>query len=589
MKQNPKKWYSSQIQQLNAAILSKSHFITRLSWLRVVSFLLSRVSFRFFAGNQSLVLLIASILLFGVFIYFTIKHIFQSRLLSIMRSKARVIQHELGLDGQRDTIYSDGEGFRANLRFADDLDLFGAYSLFQQLNRCSTPVGEELLAHGLINTLREPFRIKMMQDAVKELSAFTEFRIDIQTKLQLTASDKFPDVKGMRNATLVRLFQEKKFKFIAYTLPVLVWLSLAAGFVGMGYTAFSILAVLALMVFFSQARKLMMLGSELDGLRKKFSAWASVLQQLTQLDLKSELLLEMQHEAQEAAGRFEELAKISEQFDRRSNLLLFVLSNMFLAYDLHLALRYEKWRAHNYTQIPHWISTLGRFEMLLSLSAFAFNHPDYHWPLLTEEKELKAKALGHPLLEENDCIVNDVHLQVDPRVVLITGSNMSGKSTWLRTLGVNVLLAQFGAPVMANTFVWKPMQLLSSLRQSDSLAEHTSLFMNELKQLKHILEKANQEFSLILLDEILRGTNSDDKYTGSYELLKRLADVDSLTVIASHDLKLSELEQELDGRLVNYCFESSIIDGKLSFDYTIRKGVAVNRNATWLMKDMGII
>jgi ABC-type multidrug transport system fused ATPase/permease subunit len=589
MKQNPKKWYSSQIQQLNAAILSKSHFITRLSWLRVVSFLLSLVSFGFFAGNQSLVLLIASILLFGVFIYFTIKHILQSRLLSIMRSKARVIQHELGLDGQRDTIYSDGEGFRANLRFADDLDLFGAYSLFQQLNRCSTPVGEELLAHGLINTLREPFRIKMMQDAVKELSAFPEFRIDIQTKLQLTASDKFPDVKGMRNATLVRLFQEKKFKFIAYTLPGLVWLSLAAGFVGMGYTAFSILAVLALMVVFSQARKLMMLGSELDGLRKKFSAWASVLQQLTQLDLKSELLLEMQHEAQEAAGRFEELAKISEQFDRRSNLLLFVLSNMFLAYDLHLALRYEKWRAHNYTQIPHWISTLGRFEMLLSLSAFAFNHPDYHWPVLTEEKELKAKALGHPLLEENECIVNDVHLQVDPRVVLITGSNMSGKSTWLRTLGVNVLLAQFGAPVMATTFVWKPMQLLSSLRQSDSLAEHTSLFMNELKQLKHILEKANQEFSLILLDEILRGTNSDDKYTGSYELLKRLADVDSLTVIASHDLKLSELEQELDGRLVNYCFESSIIDGKLSFDYTIRKGVAVNRNATWLMKDMGII
>lgn len=166
---------------------------------------------------------------------------------------------------------------------------------------------------------------------------------------------------------------------------------------------------------------------------------------------------------------------------------------------------------------------------------------------------------------------------------------MSGKSTWLRTLGVNVLLAQFGAPVMAKSFVWKPLLLLSSLRQSDSLAEHTSLFMNELKQLKNILEQARHHFSLILLDEILRGTNSDDKYTGSYELLKRLAKLDSLTVIASHDLKLSELENELDRKLVNYCFESKIIDGKLSFDYTIRKGVAVNRNATWLMKDMGII
>ncbi|MBG0783157.1 MAG: hypothetical protein H0S84_12880 [Bacteroidales bacterium] len=589
MKQNPGKWYSSQIQQLNAAIQSKSHFITRLSWLRLVSFLLSLVSFGFFAGNQNLVLLITSILLFILFIYFTIRHIRNGRQLMRMRSKSRVLQHELGINEQHEAIYSDGIHFRSRLMFADDMDLFGNYSLFQQLNRCSTPVGEELLAHGLINTMREPFRIKMMQDAVKELSAFPEFRIDIQTKLQQAASDKFPDVNGMRNTILLRLFQEKKFKLIAYTLPVLVWLSLAAGFVGMGYTAFSILAVLALMVVFSQARKLMILGSELDGLRKKFSAWASVLQQLTQLDLKSELLVEMQHEAQEAARRFEELAKISEQFDRRSNLLLFVLSNMFLSYDLHLALRYEKWRENYYAQIPHWISTLGRFELLLSLSAFAFNHPDYCWPELSEQKELHAEAIGHPLLPENECVKNSLHLKVDPRIVLITGSNMSGKSTWLRTLGVNVLLAQLGAPVMAGSFVWKPMQLLSSLRQSDSLAEHTSLFMNELKQLKSILELAQNEFSLILLDEILRGTNSDDKYTGSYELLKRLANVDSLTVIASHDLKLSDLERELEGKLVNYCFESKIVDGKLTFDYTIKKGVAVNRNATWLMKDMGII
>ncbi len=589
MKQNPGKWYSSQIQQVNTAIQSKSHFLARLSWFRLISFLLSLLSFGFYTGNGKLYLLLLSIILFISFIYFTIKHINTGKQLMRMRSKSKVLQHELGTNEKQDVIYSNGLHFRSRLPFADDLDLFGEHSLFQQLNRCSTPVGEELLAHGLMNSLREPSKIRMMQDAVRELSAFPEFRIEMQTALQLTVSEKFPDLKGMRNTSLVQLFKEKSIKILAYGLPLIVFLSLIAGLSGFGYSAFSFIAVIALMILFSQSSKMVLLGSELDGLRKKFSSWAVVLQDFSKLTLQSELLHEMQSEAGIASDRFKELAKISAQFDRRSNLLLYVLSNLFLAHDFHLALRYERWRAINYSQIPHWITTVGRYEMLMSLSAFTFNHPDYCWPELTEEKELKAEALGHPLLPINECIKNDTHLKLDPRIVLVTGSNMSGKSTWLRTLGVNVLLAQFGAPVMAKSFVWKPLLLLSSLRQSDSLAEHTSLFMNELQQLKNILEQARHHFSLILLDEILRGTNSDDKYTGSYELLKRLAKLDSLTVIASHDLKLSELENELDRKLVNYCFESKIIDGKLSFDYTIRKGVAVNRNATWLMKDMGII
>lgn len=589
MKNNPKHWYTESLHNLNTEIQNKSHFLTRLSWFRVFSFLLSLLSFGFYAGNSKLPFLLLSIALFVLFIYFTIKHIQNGRQLMRMRSKSRVFQHELGMNEQQDTIYSNGIRFRSKLKFADDLDLFGDYSLFQQLNRCSTPVGEELLAHGLTNGLRESSKIRMMQDAVRELARFPEFRIEMQTTLHMSASEKFPDIAGMRNTNLLRLFKAKRLRILAFGLPLIVCLSLIAGLLGFGYSAFSFLAVLALMIVFSHSNKMVLLGSELDGLRRKFSSWAAVLEEFTSLSLDSDLSKDMQQEARTASERFNELAKISEQFDRRSNLLLYVLSNLFLAYDFHLAMRYESWREKNYTQIPHWITTLGRFEMLMSLSAFAFNHPDYCWPELSEQKELKAKALGHPLLPEDECVQNDLHLKIDPRIMLITGSNMSGKSTWLRTLGVNVILAQFGAPVMAKSFNWKPLLLLSSLRQSDSLAEHTSLFMNELKQLKSILEQARNNYSLILLDEILRGTNSDDKYTGSYELLKRLANLDSLTVIASHDLKLSELENELDGKLVNYCFESKIIEGKLSFDYTIRKGVAVNRNATWLMKDMGII
>lgn len=589
MSENPQAYYSRELAKVNTFIQSLSRKISRMSLLRIGSFLLSMFFVVLFANTQHIVMLLISLLLLAFFVYFTVIHIKNNKNLFRQQARAKVIRNELYIDPEEDSLYSNGVRFISDLPFADDLDLFGQYSVFQKLNRCSTPVGENLLAHGLINSLHTAEPIKIMQEAVKELSAFPEFRIEMQTNLLMASSDKFPSVKRTSENSTLLLFRPKLFRYLAYGLPALVWLSLLAGLLGFGYSAFSLVAVAALMFVFAQARKMMILGSELDGLRKKYQSWAKVLAQFGALKLKSEMLAEMQHEAAIAADRFRELANISEQFDRRSNLLLYILSNLFLAFDIHLALRYEQWKVDNYEQIPHWINTLGRFEMLISLSAFAWNHPNYCWPELSDKQELKAEALGHPLMAEKQCVKNDANLQIDPRITLITGSNMSGKSTWLRSLGVNVLLAQFGLPVMATSFRWKPLLLLSSLRQSDSLSENTSLFMNELKQLKSILDKASNNYCLILLDEILRGTNSDDKYNGSYELLKRLSSINSLTVMASHDLKLSTLEQELPGKLNNQCFESTIKGSKLLFDYKIRAGVAVNRNATWLMKDMGII
>jgi len=589
MPENPQAYYSRELVKVNTSIQLLSRKISRMSLLRIGSFLLSMFFVVLFAHTQQIIMLFISLLLLAFFVYFTVLHIKNNKTLFRQQARAKVIRNELYVVPEEDSLYSNGVRFVSDLPFADDLDLFGQYSVFQKLNRCSTPVGENLLAHGLINSLHTSEPIKIMQAAVKELAAFPEFRIEIQTNLLLASSDKFPAVKAPGKGNILLLFSRKYYRILAFVLPVLVWLSLLAGLFGVGYTAFSIFSVINLMFVFAQARKMLILGSELDGLRKKYQSWAKVLAQFGELKLQSEMLAEMQHEAAIAAERFRELANISEQFDRRANLPLYVISNLFLAFDIHLALRYEQWKVDNYDQIPHWINTLGRFEMMISLSAFAWNHPYYCWPELSDKKELKAKTLGHPLMAENQCVKNDASLQIDPRITLITGSNMSGKSTWLRTLGVNVLLAQFGLPVMATSFRWKPLLLLSSLRQSDSLSENTSLFMNELKQLKSILEKASDNYCLILLDEILRGTNSDDKYSGSYELLKRLSTVNSLTVMASHDLKLSALEQELPGKLNNQCFESTIKGSKLLFDYKIRTGVAVNRNATWLMKDMGII
>ncbi|MBO9636372.1 MAG: DNA mismatch repair protein MutS, partial [Chitinophagaceae bacterium] len=221
-----------------------------------------------------------------------------------------------------------------------------------------------------------------------------------------------------------------------------------------------------------------------------------------------------------------------------------------------------------------------------------FNNPDFHCPTVQSDKMvIAATALAHPLIPAGERVANDFTIGEAEQLMLVTGSNMSGKTTFLRTIGVNLLLAQCGAPVCANSFAFMPMNILSSIRVSDSLQEHTSYFMAELKQLQQIIRflQHSPSPSLILIDEILRGTNSEDKTHGSDQFIRKLLQYRCLTLFATHDLALSVLENELPGKLSNYCFESIIRDGELIFDYTLQRGVAKNKNASFLMKKMAII
>jgi DNA mismatch repair ATPase MutS len=204
--------------------------------------------------------------------------------------------------------------------------------------------------------------------------------------------------------------------------------------------------------------------------------------------------------------------------------------------------------------------------------------------------EIQAMNLSHPLISKGKRIANNISIGALNKVLLITGSNMSGKTTFLRTIGVNLVLAQSGLSVPASHFSFSPMQIFSSIRISDSLQESTSYFMAELKKLSAIkMGVKNNPASLVLIDEILRGTNSEDKYFGSAQFVKEMLALNCITLFATHDLKLSELEMEYPNIVVNYCFESIIENNELSFSYKIQRGVAKNRNASFLMKKMGII
>ena len=255
-------------------------------------------------------------------------------------------------------------------------------------------------------------------------------------------------------------------------------------------------------------------------------------------------------------------------------------------------IKLEKWRNRNKQLIPVWFEVIGEFDALNSLAGFAFNNPDYTFPEVSDKPEpvIKLDNAGHPLIEYENRVTNSFEIESQGKLTIITGANMAGKSTFLRTVGINHLLALTGAPVCAEKAVFSVMGLFSSMRTTDSLRKNESYFYAELKRLKELKERLiNGEKILFILDEILKGTNSEDKHKGSVKFLKKIIDLQSTGLIATHDKALGALENEFPEQIVNKCFEI-IIDGKkIHFDYKLRDGITQKMNAELLMEQMGIL
>jgi DNA mismatch repair ATPase MutS len=295
-------------------------------------------------------------------------------------------------------------------------------------------------------------------------------------------------------------------------------------------------------------------------------------------------------QAQEADQKVTQLASLLSAFDARMNIMTNLVVNSLLLYDLQCVYRLERWKEENAVSLPAWLDAIRQTEALCSLGTFSFNHSGFAFPDINSDQQLSATAMGHPLLDEKERISNDVHLDRQQSIMIITGANMAGKSTFLRSLGVNVVLALTGAPVCADRFDCPMIEVRSGMRTADSLKENQSYFYAELYRLKSIMDELRKGTPLlILLDEILKGTNSTDKHAGSIALVKQLAEQPCLTLIATHDLGLGELEKVYPGRVANYCFEANIENDQLSFDYKLKRGIARKMNATFLMKKMGII
>jgi MutS domain V/MutS domain III len=512
--------------------------------------------------------------------------------------------------------FPDGKAFLPEVIYGDDLDIYGPLSVFHALNRTTTLHGTEALAGWLRQPLLSPEAIRERQKAVKGMADQAGIRRLLTAKGLLaggegsgggvSSPDKAADLRMLTDwlNTAPRVYPLIWLRVLIGVLTVVNVVLLFYAMSGGSYSPvlYSIGITWLIRGYFS---KYIQQQHQLIGRKQGvLEQYADILSVFSEVDAggsaagdpsaigRSALLEELRRQAQEAHGAIRKLSRLTSFFDQRLNLLVFSILNSLAFYDLQCMVALERWKVRYRAKLPAWIGAVGTIEALNSLATFAFNHPDHVYPTVREGERLfiEAAQLSHPLIPANRRVANDFRIGMEEKLILVTGSNMSGKTTFLRTIGVNLLLAQCGSPVCATSFSFTPMQLLTSLRISDSLQEQTSYFMAELKKLQQIvgfLETGPP--ALVLIDEILRGTNSEDKTYGSEHFARKLVEYRCLALFATHDLALGALESELPGKVANFCFESVIENGDLYFNYRLQRGIARNRNASFLMKKMGII
>jgi DNA mismatch repair ATPase MutS len=305
------------------------------------------------------------------------------------------------------------------------------------------------------------------------------------------------------------------------------------------------------------------------------------------IDLKSKLY---SHE-KAASQIISSLKNTLNELDYSQNILVGFVLDSLLLWDIRCIYRLHKWQQAYESHLPEWFEVIARMDGLISLANLNYNHPEWCLPVVNGKGSLiQTENLGHPLIAKEKRVDNQFSLSNDERVVIITGANMAGKSTFLRTLGVNLLLASQGCRVCASSFAFSPVRLFTHMRTSDNLMKDESYFYAELLRLQHMLELLRKSENLfIIIDEMLKGTNSIDKLNGSVELLKQLIQLKTHCIVATHDLKLTELATQFPEVIKNQCFEVNLTGDELKFDYKLKEGVTSTMNATFLMRKMGII
>lgn len=586
--QEKKETYSAELNRIN----KKYNSISILRLLTIVFFL---VSLYYYIKNSETIFIALSLLFFGLFIVLMRIHSKLAFQKQIKQALLEINENEAAYLERKKVPFENGQEFNDfHHPYAYDLDIFGEHSLFQNLNRTATYIGKKTLAKQLLTLLSNDEIVRNHQ-AVRELSQKFDWRQEFLAlaKISKDTSSSYETLLIWSKFNSTPL--SKANVLISFIAPILF----LGVFIGYLFTSNSLfLTFMTYLFIFNLAflgRFLKRIKVEIansSDIDKIISQYGLLMQKIEQESFQSEKLIDLQQKLtfkkENASVHLKQLAGLFSNMDSIGNFVTGIAFNGTFLFNVHVLKALIQWKKEHAEALEDWLEVIGEFEMLNSLANLSYNNPDFVYPVLNSNFEVDFSNLSHPLLNPETRVGNAVRFQPQSFMIL-TGSNMSGKSTFLRSLGINMVLAGIGSSVCASKANVHPLPVLVSMRLSDSLSDSESYFFAEIKRLKQIMDELANRPAFVLLDEILRGTNSDDKRNGTIEVVKKIIAQKAVGAIATHDIEVCLTTNEYPDILTNKCFEVEIQNNDLHFDYKLRDGICQNRSATFLMKKMGVI
>lgn len=505
-------------------------------------------------------------------------------LMKINETELKVLRHDF------DTLPSGEEFLDAQHEFSHDIDLFGKGSFFQYLNRTQLPEGKAVLAHLLTANAIDSIGAK--QEAIDELAQMPTWRQNFTAQACLMEHGvTVAEVNRWLRAYVP--FVPKHFRVLPWIFLLgTVGIAIGTFIFGWYYQFLLFWVLLGLCITARYYSKISRLAQSADKVKTTFKQHSKLVAFIEEAEFKApqlrfqkQRLKVMERRASEAIGAF---SRLLNTMDYNGNIFYLIFGNGCFLGALLTAYQIEVWIKKYGEHVSEWFEVIAFFEAYNSLGNFSFNHPLYSYPILTNGPNvLTCELLGHPLIPEEKNVRNDFDIN-DEQFFIITGSNMAGKSTFLRSVGLCIVMANLGLPVYANECVYGPRKLVTSMRSVDSLYKGDSYFFSELKRLKKVVQSIEGDIYFVLLDEILKGTNSHDKAAGSKRFLSRLVKASATGLIATHDLSLCDMAYDYPN-VLNYHLDATIENDELSFDYRLKEGVSKTMNASFLLKKMDLI
>ena len=587
---DPKTFYTEKITSFSAQVSRLQNQLIRSSMLRLGVFIALVFGVYFFFENTKV---IGVVLLFGtaLFLFLITRHqdIKYKRdlllqLIAINKKELKILNrdfHEFETGNQyQDTTHS----------YSHDIDLFGVGSFFQYANRTTLQSGTDTLASLL--TSNDITGIPQKQEAVKELASLPDWRQQfaavaclVQTKTKTKTVTSW--------LKTYEAFVPKQIPLLSTLFSVISGVCVVSYFFGLisGYMLFGwfLIGLIISGVFIKKVNKL---ATHTTQIHSTFQQYYKLIIQIETQDFKAALLQDQKKKiegsGQKASAVLQKFSRYLSSLDQRNNILIGVLTNGFMLRDMLVSHHIEKWIIAHKKEVSTWFEVLHFFDGYNTLGAYAFNHPLQTYPSITDGASiLDMQEAAHPLLDPQRAVSNTMQIDAG-QFFIITGANMAGKSTFLRTVALQIVMANMGLPTPAAQSQYSPIKLITSMRTTDNLTQDVSYFFSELQRLKYIVQAIEKDTYFIILDEILKGTNSQDKASGSKKFIEKLVQSKATGIIATHDLSLCETAKTYS-EVENYYFDASIENNELYFDYIFKKGICQNMNASFLLKKMGIV